>query len=125
MGHAVYTISDPRTVILKAQAEQLAEAKGFLKEYRLYNLIEKLTPSAFKEVTGKDKTLCANVDMYSGFVYKMLDIPKELYTPIFALSRIVGLCAHRMEEAIAGGKIIRPAYKSIKKNEEYIKIEDR
>lgn len=125
MGHAVYTISDPRAVILKAQAEQLAEEKGFMKEYRLYNLIEKLTPGAFKEVTGKDKTLCANVDMYSGFVYKMLDIPKELYTPIFALSRIVGLCAHRMEEAIAGGKIIRPAYKSIKKHEEYVKIEDR
>lgn len=125
MGHAVYTLSDPRAVILKEQAKQLAEVKGYINEYKLYDLVERLTPAAFKEVTGKEKILCANVDLYSGFVYKMLDIPKELYTPIFALSRIVGWCAHRMEEVITGGRIIRPAYKSLNRHREYINIEKR
>lgn len=125
MGHAVYTLSDPRAVLLKEQAEKLAKEKGYMEEFRLYDLIEKLSPAAFKKVTGNDKPLCANVDMYSGFVYKMLDIPKELFTPIFALSRIVGWCAHRIEEVVSGGRIIRPAYISIRKDDKYVKIDDR
>lgn len=124
MGHAIYTLSDPRAVLLKEKARELAEETGNLKEFRLYELIEELTPSIFAEMKGS-KTMCANVDMYSGFVYKMLNIPVELYTPMFAVARMAGWCAHRIEESLYGGKIIRPAYKSVSKKVEYIKLNER
>lgn len=113
MGHAVYTLSDPRAVLLKRKAEELAKEKGMEKEFRLYNHIENLAPKVFEEVKGVKKILCANVDFYSGFVYKMLNIPVDLYTPIFACARIAGWCSHRIEEILCGGKIVRPAYKSV------------
>jgi citrate synthase len=125
MGHAVYTYSDPRAVLLKEKAKVLAEEKGRLKEFELYAAIERLTPEVFKEVKGSDKVLCANVDFYSGFVYNMMDIPRELYTPIFAMSRIVGWCAHRIEEIKNGGRIIRPAYKSVIEKKDYIPMSER
>ncbi len=126
MGHAVYTLSDPRAVILKANAKKLAERLGYMEEFELYNTIEEIAPAAYEEVKGKKKIMCANVDFYSGFVYKMLKIPPEIYTPLFAISRTAGWCAHRIEEIISGGKIIRPAYKSLCRNsKEYIPLEER
>lgn len=124
-GHAVYTVSDPRAVILKERAKALAESKGRSEEFALYDLVERLAPLAFEKVKGEKRLLCANVDFYSGFVYQMLDIPQELFTPIFAMSRIVGWCAHRVEEVLTGGKIIRPAYKSISKRSPYVEIDER
>ena len=125
MGHAIYTLSDPRAVALKRAARPLAEKLGFGEEMDLIELVEKLTPAIFKEKKGSDKPMCANVDMYSGFVYKMLGLPKSLYTPLFATARIVGWMAHRLEEVTTGGKIIRPAYKPMAKNVEYVNLEDR
>ncbi len=125
IGHAVYTISDPRAVILKEHAAKLAEVTGFEAEFELYNLVEKLAPIAFREVKGIEKEMCANVDFYSGLVYKMLKLPQELYTPIFAMSRIVGWSAHRMEEIMTNSKIIRPAYKSTVKRLGYTPIAER
>ena len=113
IGHAVYTMSDPRAIILKEYAKKLAKVNDREKEYNLYTIIEEETPRLFAEVRGVNKVLCANVDFYSGFVYNMLQIPPEVYTPIFAMSRITGWCAHRIEEIISGGRIIRPAYKSV------------
>ena len=112
-GHAVYTITDPRATLLRDKAETLAREKGLMKEFNLHRLIEKLVPGIFKQVKGNDKDICTNVDFYSGFVYRMLGIPIELNTPIFAVSRAAGWCAHRLEEIIAAGRIIRPAYKCI------------
>ena len=125
MGHAIYTLSDPRAVALKKAARPLAEKTGYSDEMDLIELVEKLTPSVFAEIKGSDKPMCANVDMYSGFVYKMLGLPKSLYTPLFATARIVGWMAHRLEEVTTGGKIIRPAYKPVAKNVEYVNIDDR
>ena len=126
MGHAIYTYSDPRCIILKEKAEGLVKKNpDFEKEFRLYCNIEKLTPGVFAEVKNNSKVMCANVDMYSGFVYKMLGIPQEMYTPLFAISRIVGWCAHRIEEVIGCSRIIRPAYKSMLHSNEYVKIENR
>jgi citrate synthase len=126
MGHAVYTMSDPRAVLLKQKARLLAEKNNdFRREYNLYALVEELTPALFAEVKGVDKVMCANVDLYSGFVYKMLRIPPDLYTPLFAVSRIVGWCAHRLEEVIGNKRIIRPAYKSLSKPVAYVPINDR
>lgn len=125
MGHAVYTLSDPRACILKKKAFELAKGKEIEAEFKLLNTIERLTPEIFKEVKGSEKVVCANVDMYSGLVYKMLRIPEELYTPLFAVSRIVGWSAHRIEEKVTGGRIIRPAYKAIAKPKEYIPIDKR
>ena len=124
-GHAVYTISDPRATLLRDKAKSLAEEKGLIKEFNLHCLIERLVPAVFKKVKGSDKEICTNVDFYSGFVYKMLGIPAELNTPIFAVSRIAGWCAHRMEEIIAGGRIIRPAYKCVQGRNEYSDIVKR
>lgn len=124
MGHAIYTRSDPRAVYLKQQAEQLAEATGNMKEFKLYSLIEELTPEIFARLKN-DKPMCANVDLYSGFVYKCLNIPEELYTPLFAIARMPGWCAHRIEEVMYGKKIIRPAYKSICKRVPYVPMEER
>ncbi len=126
VGHAVYTLSDPRAVILKANAKSLADRLGYQEEYNLYATIEELAPIVFKDEKQQSKMICANVDFYSGFVYKMLKIPPEIYTPLFAISRTAGWCAHRIEEIISGGKIIRPAYKSLCRNSrEYVPIEER
>jgi len=124
-GHAVYTVTDPRAILLRDKAEALAEEKGLIKEFNLHRLIERLVPVVFKKVKGSDKDICTNVDFYSGFVYKMLGIPSDLNTPIFAVSRIAGWCAHRLEEIIAGGRIIRPAYKCVQSRINYIEIEKR
>ncbi len=125
IGHAVYTLSDPRAVLLKKRAELLAKEKGCEEEYNLYNLIEKLAPGAFMDVKNSDKVVGPNVDFYSGFVYSMLNIPFELYTPLFAVSRISGWSAHRLEEIISGGRIIRPAYKNILKPSNYVPLSER
>ncbi len=114
MGHAVYTKSDPRAVMLKDKAKKLAEAKGRMDGFYLYSNIEKLTKEIFKEYRGEDVEICANVDLYSGFVYELLNIPKELYTALFATARVGSWCAHRIEQLVSDKKIIRPAYKSIK-----------
>lgn len=124
-GHAVYTISDPRATLLRDKASELAAVKGLQDEFDLYRSIEGLVPSVFKKVKGSDKTMCTNVDFYSGFVYRMLGIPPELYTPIFAVSRVAGWCAHRMEEVISGGRIIRPAYKCVQPRLPYTPMGDR
>ena len=125
MGHAIYTLSDPRAVALKKAARPLAEKKGFTDEMDLIELVEKLTPAIFAEKKGSDKPMCANVDMYSGFVYKMLGLPKSLYTPLFATARIVGWMAHRLEEVTTGGKIIRPAYKPLGRPVVYKNLAER
>ena len=117
MGHAVYTKSDPRAVILKKKSKELAAAKGRLEEYQLYDNIESLTKEIFKEQRGEDVEICANVDLYSGFVYQLLNIPKELFTPLFATARVASWCAHRIEQLVSDHKIIRPAYKSLKNEE--------
>lgn len=126
MGHAVYTKSDPRCILLKERAEKLARNNPeWKKEFELYSMIERLTPDLFHKVKNNKKVMCANVDMYSGFVNKMLGIAPELYTPIFAIARIAGWCAHRLEETIGCARIIRPAYKSIVDKCEYIPIDKR
>ena len=125
MGHAVYTLSDPRAVILKRKAKEFAYNNGYEKDFDLLNTIERLTPEVFKKVKGKTKIMCANVDLYSGLIYKMLGIPEDLYTPLFACARIVGWSAHRLEELISGGKIIRPAYKNIALPKKYVPIDER
>ena len=125
MGHAIYTKSDPRAVLLKRHAESLAVKKGFKAEFDLLQKIEALSPAAFLNVTGHDKAICANVDMYSGLIYRMLGIPAELYTPLFASARVAGWCAHRIEEILTSGKIMRPAYKTVYKVKEYCPIASR
>ena len=124
-GHAVYTKSDPRAVLLRNKAAALAEEKNLSREFNLYRLIERLTPVVFKKVKGSVKDICANVDFYSGFVYRMLGIPTDLYTPLFAVSRVSGWCAHRMEELVSGGRIIRPAYKCVQPRLGYTELEKR
>jgi len=128
IGHAVYTISDPRAAILKAKARELAIEKGRLAEFELYSLVEKITPEVFRIFKGEKNTkvLCINVDFYSGFVYSCLDISKELYTPLFAIGRVAGWCTHRIEELTFSAKrIIRPAYKNVYGTQDYIPIADR
>lgn len=125
MGHAVYTLSDPRAVILKKSARLLAEQRGMLPELELLESVERVTPRVFAEVTGNNKIMCANVDMYSGLVYQMLNIPEDLYTPLFAIARISGWCAHRIEEVLAGGRIYRPAYKSTSIWHTYVDLDAR
>lgn len=128
IGHAVYTISDPRAAILKAKAKDLAIEKGRLEEFELYSLVEKLTPEVFRVFKGEKSTkvVCINVDFYSGFVYSCLDISKELYTPLFAIARVSGWCTHRIEELTFSAKrIIRPAFKNVYGKHEYIPIGER
>ncbi|MDT3698051.1 MAG: citrate/2-methylcitrate synthase [Thermincola sp.] len=125
IGHAVYSISDPRTLVLKDYVSQLAREKGFEDELGLYQKVENLAPQVIAEVRKMYKGVSANVDFYSGFVYRMLDIPPELFTPVFAVSRIVGWSAHRIEEIVNAGKIIRPAYKSVAKRRGYLKMDNR
>lgn len=124
-GHAVYTISDPRAILLREKARKLAEVKKSTEEFGLYCAIEKIFPDIFREEKGGDKRICTNVDFYSGFVYSMLGIPRELYTPIFAVSRIAGWAAHRLEEIISGGRIYRPAFKQVGDLRKYVKLDDR
>jgi len=126
IGHAVYTMSDPRTVLLKEMARDLAEEKGKVAEYEFLERIEKIAIRTIYEVKGKDKVLCANVDFYSGFVYDLIGIPREIFTPLFAMARIVGWCAHRNEELnFEGRRIIRPAYRCITEERAYVDIADR
>ena len=125
MGHAVYSISDPRARIFKGFVEQLADEKHIHEEYALYAMVEELAPQVIAEKRKIYKGVSANVDFYSGFVYSMLGIPEELYTPIFAMARIVGWSAHRLEELTNVDKIIRPAYRSVGGEREYIKLAER
>ncbi len=125
MGHAVYTLSDPRAKILRAHAEKLAAEKGLSDDFELYRRVERLTPEIFAELKGESKPMCANVDLYSGFIYQMLGIPSEVFTPIFAIARIVGWCAHRMEEVLTQNRIIRPAYKSLFSENPYVPLSER
>tara|TARA_A100001015_G_scaffold304505_1_gene395775 strand:- start:124 stop:1419 length:1296 start_codon:yes stop_codon:yes gene_type:complete len=113
LGHAVYTLSDPRGVILKEKAREFAESKGRLDEFLLYEAVEEEGPRVFAEVKGSTKVIAPNVDFFSGFVYDCLGIPEEVYTPMFAMARIAGWCAHRIEERLSGKRVIRPAYKFI------------
>ena len=124
MGHAVYSLSDPRAVILRQHAKDLAFEKGFEDEFNLLCLVEKLGPQVFAEEKG-NKTVCANVDLYSGLIYKMLGIEPDLYTPLFAISRIPGWCAHRIEEVMFANRIIRPAYKYLGVRQKYKTLEER
>ncbi|HBB43606.1 MAG TPA: citrate synthase [Treponema sp.] len=124
-GHAVYTISDPRATLLRDKAAELAREKGCEEELNLYNMIDRLAPEILYEKMGDKKKICTNVDFYSGFVYTMLNIPRELFTPLFAIARIAGWSAHRIEEIVAGGRIYRPAYKNVSEEREYVPIEKR
>ena len=125
MGHAVYSLSDPRAVVFKSFVESLAKEKGRMDDYHLYTTIERLAPEVIAEKRKIYKGVSANVDFYSGFVYSMLGIPVELYTPIFAMARVVGWSAHRMEELVNADKIIRPAYKSVAEKRIYQPIDKR
>ena len=125
MGHAVYTLSDPRAVIGKRFAEQLAAGTEYEAELNLLKSIERLTPEVFAREKGSTKELCANVDMYSGFIYSMMGIPEDLFTPLFTVARVAGWSAHRMEELMTGGRIIRPAYKSVCAQRNYVKLDER
>ena len=125
MGHAVYTLSDPRAAVCKKHARELAAGTEFEAEFALVETVERLAPALFAEVKKSNKAICANVDMYSGLVYKMLGIPQELYTPLFATARISGWAAHRFEEIAEGKRIIRPAYKAISQPREYVPIDKR
>ena len=125
MGHAVYTLSDPRQVVLKKYAKELAEQKGRMDEFLFYDRIEQQAKIAISEHRHLFKPLCANVDFYSGFVYDMLEIPPSLFTPVFAIARMSGWSAHRLEELINKGKIVRPAYKYVGTHKTYVPIEER
>lgn len=125
MGHAIYSVSDPRAEVLKSYVKELAEEKGLHDEYNFYKKIERLAPQVIAQERNIYKGVSANVDFYSGFVYQMLGLPEELYTPLFAIARIVGWSAHRMEEMLNMNKIIRPAYESVLTTKKYTKIEDR
>lgn len=125
MGHAVYSLSDPRAVVFRSFVEKLSEEKGYQKEFALYSLVEKLAPIAIAEERKIYKGVSPNVDFYSGFVYQMLGLPTELYTPIFAIARMAGWSAHRMEEICRNNKIMRPAYMTVLPHKDYIDINDR
>ncbi len=125
VGHAVYTMSDPRAVILKEYARSLSEEKGLTAEFELYNTVERLAVELLTKRKRLSKPICINVDFYSGFVYSMLGLPKQLYTPIFAIARISGWCAHRIEELVNEGKIIRPAYKYVGTHRPYLDLDMR
>lgn len=125
MGHAVYTLSDPREVILKEFARKLALEKNMIEEFELYERVEKIAKILIPQKHKVQKNVCANVDFYSGFVYSILGIPEELFTPIFAIARIPGWCAHRLEELLNGNKIIRPAYKYVGEHVDYVEVEKR
>ncbi|MBE7043060.1 MAG: citrate synthase, partial [Ruminococcaceae bacterium] len=125
MGHAVYSLSDPRANIFREFVKQLSHEKGKEKEFQLYSRVEQLAPKVIGEKRKIYKGVSANIDFYSGFVYSMLDLPEELYTPVFAIARIAGWSAHRMEELINANKIIRPAYKSVSEPMTYVPLNQR
>jgi citrate synthase len=125
MGHAVYTKSDPRAIILKDKGKDLAKEVGRSDEYQLYMNVEKLTPGIFQRVKNSNKIISPNVDFFSGFVYDLLGFPREIYTPLFAMARVVGWSAHRIEELINGRRIIRPAYKNVAPPRSYVPIDQR
>ena len=125
MGHAVYSLSDPRANVFKSFVESLSKEKGREDEFNLYSRVERLAPQVIASERKMYKGVSANVDFYSGFVYSMLDLPMELYTPMFAIARIAGWSAHRIEELVNPGKIIRPAYKSIAAHKEYVPLDSR
>ena len=126
MGHAIYTLSDPRAVLLKRYARNLAEAKGMMDQFELLEAVERLTPGALVRVKNEKKVVCANIDLYSGFVYQMMGIPEELYTPLFAVARMVGWCAHRIEEVTSpANRIIRPAYKAVAPMRAFVPLDQR
>ena len=125
MGHAVYTKSDPRAVTLKKYARKLAYDKGYGDDFELLESIERITPGLFDMYKGGHREMCANVDLYSGLVYRMLDIPVEMYTPLFTIARTAGWCAHRIEEYLSSNKIIRPGYKCIAKPQTYVPLDER
>ena len=125
IGHAVYSLSDPRAIVFEDFVKQLSAAKGREEEYQLYRMVARVAPELIAEKRKMYKGVSANIDFYSGFVYDMLNLPKELYTPIFAISRIAGWSAHRIEELVCGGRIIRPAYKSVSTRKNYIPLKDR
>ena len=125
LGHAVYTLSDPRAQLVKRYARKLAHQKGAEDKLDLIESIERLGPEVMRNVKGTNKPICANIDMYTGFVYSMLGVPKDLYTPIFAMARVAGWAAHRMEELYGAGRIIRPAYRSVFDMREYVPLEER
>lgn len=125
MGHAIYTLSDPRAKLLKSMSKKLAESKDLVDDFLLCDYIEKRTPQLYAEVTGVEKPMPANVDLYSGFVYDALDIPTTIATPLFATARLSGWCAHRIEELVAGGKLMRPAYNSVQEPREYVSMSER
>ena len=125
MGHAVYTLSDPRAVLLRQEAQKAAARSGLQDDFALLSTIEKLTPGLMASERGIDKAVCANVDLYSGLIYRSMGISEELFTPLFAMARISGWCAHRIEELLTGGKIIRPAYKPFGKTRTYVPLEER
>jgi citrate synthase len=125
LGHAVYTLSDPRATLLKGMAKKLAEDEGIIDDFMLYDFIEKRGSQLFREIKGIEKAMPANVDLYSGFVYSALNIPLDIATPVFAASRITGWCAHRIEELVAGGKIMRPAYKNVQVKRSYTPLSKR
>lgn len=125
LGHAVYTISDPRAQLLKRKARELARAKGRTEEMKLYEMVEKFGPAIIKDLHPRAEDVCANVDLYSGFVYDMLGIPRDLFTPLFAIGRSVSWCAHRIEELVNNGPIIRPAYKPLYRPRAYVPLKER
>ncbi|HPR12331.1 MAG TPA: citrate/2-methylcitrate synthase, partial [Bacteroidales bacterium] len=128
IGHAVYTISDPRAILLKEKARELAVESGLCEEFELYSLVERITPEVFREFKGEQsaKVVCINVDFYSGFVYSCIGIPRELYTPLFAMARIAGWCAHRIEELTFDAKrIIRPAFRNVYGKRNYVPLQER
>ena len=125
MGHAVYTLSDPRAQILKNHARSLAYKNGYDEEYEMLCSIERLAPQVFAEEKHGPKKVCANVDLFSGLIYRMLGISEDLFTPLFAISRIPGWCAHRVEEVVFANRIMRPAYKYLGHEQEYIPLEER
>lgn len=125
MGHAVYTKSDPRAIMLKKYAQELAVKKGYGDDFKLLEAIERITPELFNSYKGTNKPMCANVDLYSGLVYRMLGIPPEMYTPLFAIARVAGWCAHRIEETETAKRIIRPAYKCIARPQVYVPLSQR
>jgi len=125
MGHAVYSLSDPRALIFRQFVEQLAAEKDRNDEYKLYSKVEALAPQIIAKVRKIYKGVSANIDFYSGFVYSMLDLPEELFTPLFAVARIAGWSAHRIEELVNAGKIIRPAYRSVTVKQQYVPMKER
>ncbi len=125
MGHAVYTLSDPRAMILKKKAGEFSQGTEFEDDFQLLNMIERLTPKIIMEKKGINKAICANVDLYSGLIYKILRVPTDLYTPIFTVARVAGWSAHRIEEIMTGGRIMRPAYKNVNSKKQYVPISER